>query len=57
MTDLLDIMEDAYKYVTKDERTLKPPSENREVVLEALSRQTVECAYFISAGTKDKSFC
>ena len=57
MTELLNIMEDAYKYVTKDEGALKPLNENRRTALEALSQQTIECAYFISAGVKDRSFC
>ena len=57
MTELLDIMEDAYQCVTEDKRTLDSPSESRIAVLEALSQQTIECAYFIRQGVKDTNFC
>ncbi|KAI0316855.1 hypothetical protein OF83DRAFT_1059655 [Amylostereum chailletii] len=53
---LLETMRDVYAYLNASDE-LKNIDDHRKTVLQRISRQTVECAYFIRDYSDIKNFC
>lgn len=54
--DLLDIIDDTYTFILTAD-SLKDLDQRRKSILANLSKQTIECAYFIRDYAKSSAFC